>query len=192
MARRGGFNVKTHDRDASNKEKAVDTELVAQGTLFMATTPAPTVLIVASGDRDFLPLVGVRTVSDGRSRWSLSQVPFRAPVKWLLLLTTCGPLTGPLILSPCDRLRTEMRLQTRVRPRRYPMSASTFSVSTHFRPIEAFMAAIRNGCFTSICDIASNASDNLSKATSWMVVLRGRGCESPTASGRITIAREHS
>jgi hypothetical protein len=31
MAKRGGFEVITHDRDAANKEKAVDTELVARG-----------------------------------------------------------------------------------------------------------------------------------------------------------------
>jgi len=59
MAEQGGFKVITHERDAVNKEKAVDTELVAQGTLLIATTPAPAVLVIASGDRDFLPLVNV-------------------------------------------------------------------------------------------------------------------------------------
>jgi uncharacterized LabA/DUF88 family protein len=59
LATQGGFKVITHDRDASNKEKAVDTELVAQGTLLIATTPSPAVLVIASGDRDFLPLVNV-------------------------------------------------------------------------------------------------------------------------------------
>jgi uncharacterized LabA/DUF88 family protein len=59
MAKQSGFRVITHDRDAANKEKAVDTELVAQGTLVIATTPAPAVLVIASGDRDFLPLVTV-------------------------------------------------------------------------------------------------------------------------------------
>jgi uncharacterized LabA/DUF88 family protein len=58
MAQQGGFTVITHDRDASNKEKAVDTELVAQGTLLIATT-TPATLVIASGDRDFLPLVNV-------------------------------------------------------------------------------------------------------------------------------------
>ena len=72
MARRGGFNVITHDRDASNKEKAVDTELVAQGTLLMATTPAPAVLVIASGDRDFLPLVSVAH----RLTWTVEMVAF--------------------------------------------------------------------------------------------------------------------
>jgi uncharacterized LabA/DUF88 family protein len=59
LAERGGFKVITHERNAANKEKAVDTELVAQGTLVMATTPSPAVLVIASGDRDFLPLVRV-------------------------------------------------------------------------------------------------------------------------------------
>ena len=59
MAAQNGFEVITHDRDKKNKEKAVDTELVAQGTLAIATTPSPAVLIIGSGDRDFIPLVGI-------------------------------------------------------------------------------------------------------------------------------------
>jgi len=60
MAEKGGFKVKTHDRDmATNKEKAVDAELVAQGTRLICTTPAPATLVIASGDRDFIPLVNI-------------------------------------------------------------------------------------------------------------------------------------
>jgi uncharacterized LabA/DUF88 family protein len=59
MARANGFDVMTHERDSKNKEKAVDTELVARGTLAIATTPSPAVLVIASGDRDFIPLVNV-------------------------------------------------------------------------------------------------------------------------------------
>jgi uncharacterized LabA/DUF88 family protein len=60
MAEQGGFKVKTHDRDViTKKEKAVDSELVAQGTRIICTTPAPAVLVIASGDRDFIPLVNV-------------------------------------------------------------------------------------------------------------------------------------
>jgi uncharacterized LabA/DUF88 family protein len=58
LARRGGFEVKTHDRDANNREKAVDSELVAQGTRIMCKT-SPAVLVIASGDRDFIPLVDI-------------------------------------------------------------------------------------------------------------------------------------
>lgn len=56
-AERGGFKVITHERDSSGKEKAVDTELVAVGTELVCTTRPQGVLIIASGDRDFLPLV---------------------------------------------------------------------------------------------------------------------------------------
>ena len=59
MAKQGGFQVVTYDRNFANKEKCVDTELVARGTLLMATTPAPAALVIASGDRDFLSLVNV-------------------------------------------------------------------------------------------------------------------------------------
>lgn len=59
MAQNGGFQVITHDRDANNKEKAVDTELVAQGTLAVALGPEKGVLVVGSGDRDFIPLVNI-------------------------------------------------------------------------------------------------------------------------------------
>lgn len=44
---------------AETEQKAVDTELVAQGTLLIAATPAPAALVIGSGDRDFLPLVNV-------------------------------------------------------------------------------------------------------------------------------------
>ena len=49
MARRCGFEVKIHDRDANNREKAVDAELVAQGTRIICTT-SPAALVIASGD----------------------------------------------------------------------------------------------------------------------------------------------
>lgn len=72
MAEHGGFRVITHERDAANREKAVDTELVAQGTLVIATTQSPAVLVIASGDRDFLPLV---TVAHARG-WTVEMVAF--------------------------------------------------------------------------------------------------------------------
>ena len=39
---------------------------VAQGTLLLARTPAPAVLIIGSGDRDFLPLVRPTNASPKR------------------------------------------------------------------------------------------------------------------------------
>jgi uncharacterized LabA/DUF88 family protein len=71
MAERSGYTVITHDRDAANREKAVDTELVAQGTLIIATT-APAVLVIASADRDFLPLVTVAH----KMKWTVEMAAF--------------------------------------------------------------------------------------------------------------------
>ena len=67
MARRGGFEVKIHDR-VNNREKAVDAELVVQGTRMICTT-SPAALVIASGDGDFIPLVDMAQSMDGWSRW---------------------------------------------------------------------------------------------------------------------------
>ena len=55
-ARQQGFEVITYQRRAAG-EKAVDTELVAQGLKFVYKHPNPAILKLLSGDRDFLPLV---------------------------------------------------------------------------------------------------------------------------------------
>ncbi len=98
MATRGGFSVITHDRDANNREKAVDTELVAQGTFLIATTPAPAVLIVASGDRDFLPLVNVAH----RLTWTVEMVAFASAFspagQMAIAVDRVRPLDGSLDL----------------------------------------------------------------------------------------------
>jgi uncharacterized LabA/DUF88 family protein len=54
-----GFKVTVHERSSDNREKAVDTELVAQGTELIVLAPEPMILVLASGDRDFIPLVNV-------------------------------------------------------------------------------------------------------------------------------------
>ena len=72
MAQQGGFEVITHDRDAKNKEKAVDTELVAQGTLAIALGPEKGVCVIGSGDRDFLPLVNI----SHQRGWEVEMVAF--------------------------------------------------------------------------------------------------------------------
>lgn len=51
-----GFEVTVKDRNAQNKEKAVDTDLVAMGVKLIYTTD-PAVLKVLSGDSDFSPLI---------------------------------------------------------------------------------------------------------------------------------------
>lgn len=58
VASEKGFDVTVKDRNSSNKEKAVDTELVAKGTQLVCTT-TPAVLKILSGDADFQPLVDI-------------------------------------------------------------------------------------------------------------------------------------
>lgn len=96
MAEQGGFTVITHDRDASNKEKAVDTELVAQGTLIIATTPPPAVLVIASGDRDFLPLVNVAH----QMKWTVEMAAFAPSIaaQMAVAVDEVIPLDGSLDL----------------------------------------------------------------------------------------------
>jgi uncharacterized LabA/DUF88 family protein len=67
-----GFAVTVHDRDAQHREKAVDTELVAQGTETICSAPEPMTLVIASGDRDFIPLVSVAH----RRKWSVEMAAF--------------------------------------------------------------------------------------------------------------------
>lgn len=59
-AKKQGFDVIVHDRNAVGKEKAVDTEIVARGTEIICTT-SPCVLKLLSGDRDFIPLIRIAT-----------------------------------------------------------------------------------------------------------------------------------
>jgi uncharacterized LabA/DUF88 family protein len=73
MAQQGGFEVKVHNRDyVSGKEKAVDTELTMQGTSAIYETPTPAVLVIASADRDFIPLVN----KAHEKGWSVEMVAF--------------------------------------------------------------------------------------------------------------------
>ena len=58
-AKQSGFQVTVHEPGPDNKEKAVDTELVAQGTEIVCTEPGPQTLAILSGDRDFIPLVRI-------------------------------------------------------------------------------------------------------------------------------------
>ena len=71
-AQAGGFEVRVHNRDANNREKSVDTELVAQGTRIIVRAPEPMTLVIASGDRDFIPLV---TIAHEES-WSVEMCAF--------------------------------------------------------------------------------------------------------------------
>ena len=71
-ARDNGFEVRLHARDSNNREKAVDTELVARGTLLIARAPNPMTLVIASGDRDFIPLVNMAH----EENWSVEMCAF--------------------------------------------------------------------------------------------------------------------
>jgi uncharacterized LabA/DUF88 family protein len=71
-AKQLGFTVTVHDRDFKGKEKAVDTELVAQGTEIIVSAGEPMTLVIASGDRDFIPLVSVAH----RRGWLVEMVAF--------------------------------------------------------------------------------------------------------------------
>ena len=71
-AEAGGFEVRVHDRDANNREKAVDTELVAQGTRKIVQASQPMTLVIASGDRDFIPLVNIAH----EEKWTVEMCAF--------------------------------------------------------------------------------------------------------------------
>lgn len=57
-AKKNGFKVIVHDRNTMGKEKAVDTEIVAQGVEIVCTSDAATLKLL-SGDRDFIPLINI-------------------------------------------------------------------------------------------------------------------------------------
>jgi uncharacterized LabA/DUF88 family protein len=56
-ARKNGFEVIVHEREPGRGEKCADTELVVRGMETIATATEPMTLVVASGDRDMVPLV---------------------------------------------------------------------------------------------------------------------------------------
>lgn len=68
-----GLQVIVHDRNSAGKEKAVDTELVAQGTEIICTTSQPCVLKLLSGDSDFMPLINMASKRDWETEmWAFS------------------------------------------------------------------------------------------------------------------------
>ncbi len=74
-AARHGFAVTTHYRDGyTGGEKAIDTELVAQATELVCDAGKEGVLIIASGDRDFIPLVNLAH----RRGWTVEMAAFQS------------------------------------------------------------------------------------------------------------------
>ncbi|MBE6196917.1 MAG: NYN domain-containing protein [Rikenellaceae bacterium] len=57
-AEKMGYKVIVHDRNSVGKEKAVDTEIVIQGTIIICKQE-PAVLKLVSGDSDFKPLISL-------------------------------------------------------------------------------------------------------------------------------------
>ena len=68
-----GFKVVVHETNHRNEEKAVDTELVARGTELIVSNGEPGVVILGSGDRDYVPLVEVAH----RNRWEVELCAFK-------------------------------------------------------------------------------------------------------------------
>ena len=79
-----GFVVTVHNRTSANEEKAVDTELVAQGTELICSLP-PMDLVLLSGDRDFVPLVSVAH----RRKWTVEMWAFTNSFRHHGELATC-------------------------------------------------------------------------------------------------------
>lgn len=90
-AKRRGFEVIVHDRNSENKEKAVDTELVAQGVELICTTE-PAILKILSGDSDFLPLV---KIADGRG-WETEMWAFPSAYRLVGNMATSVDRIQPL------------------------------------------------------------------------------------------------
>ena len=70
-AKKNGFQVIVFDR-YGREEKVVDTEIVARGTEIICSIAEPMVLVIASGDRDFIPLVSVAH----RRNWEVEMSAF--------------------------------------------------------------------------------------------------------------------
>jgi uncharacterized LabA/DUF88 family protein len=71
-ASRDGFEVLTYMRGYKGEEKEVDTEIVARGTEIICDHKGHGVIVLASGDRDFLPLVRVAH----RRSWAVEMCAF--------------------------------------------------------------------------------------------------------------------
>jgi uncharacterized LabA/DUF88 family protein len=71
-AKLNGFRVITHDRGYSGQEKSVDTEIVAQGAEIICDHEPSGVVVLASGDRNFLPLVRLAQ----RRKWAVEMCSF--------------------------------------------------------------------------------------------------------------------
>lgn len=90
-AKSRGFEVIVHDRNSENREKAVDTELVAQGVELICTT-SPAVLKILSGDSDFLPLLKIA----GERGWETEMWAFSSAYRVVGNMATAVDRIQPL------------------------------------------------------------------------------------------------
>ena len=91
-AEENGFDVFVHDRGANNQEKAVDTELTVQGAELIVSAPNPMTLVIASGDRDFIPLV---TLAHRRA-WTVEMCAFSSAFSETGEMATTVDVVRPL------------------------------------------------------------------------------------------------
>lgn len=91
-ARTHGFDVTVYDRGVGGQEKAVDTELVARGTEIICMAAEPMVTVIASGDRDFIPLVNV----SHRKGWEVEMWAFTSAFNPRGEMATTVDRTKPL------------------------------------------------------------------------------------------------
>lgn len=73
-AEAAGFTVVVHDMNRRREEKAVDTELVARGVEIICSAQEPMALVLASGDRDYVPLVELAQ----RHGWLVEMAAFQS------------------------------------------------------------------------------------------------------------------
>jgi hypothetical protein len=73
-ARGAGFELLVQETNPRNKEKAVDTALAVRGTEIICAATEPMVLVLAAGDRDYVPLVEVAQ----RHGWEVELCAFQS------------------------------------------------------------------------------------------------------------------
>lgn len=97
-AEENGFEVVVYDRGVNNQEKAVDTELVMRGTSLIVLAPNPMTLVIASGDRDFIPLVNLAH----EKNWSVEMCAFSSAYNESGDMATSVDIVRPLEEGFCD------------------------------------------------------------------------------------------
>jgi hypothetical protein len=93
-AESAGFTVIVQETTKRHGEKAVDTELVARGTEIICSAERPMVLVLASGDRDYVPQVDVAHRNDWRVEVCAFSSSFPVTATWRRPPTAFGLWTA--------------------------------------------------------------------------------------------------